>query len=220
MMAMRMTLDLHHSKEARKRNLAALLATQGTQLARVVLGLLVMLACTRTASATCWESAGVQYGVHPWLLAAIAKVESDFNPQAVNDAHVAQTGSMDIGLMQINSGWLPLLARHGVTRERLFDACTSVTVAAWILAGLFARYGVTWEAVGAYNAGCTRLEPADCAARRAGYARKVEVALRELADTRPVALAPFGPRRIFQVLIENAGVADVHAPDSVSREGE
>jgi len=196
----------------RKPAFAAALGAQ--QLAGRTLGLLVLLACTSTAGATCWEAAGARYGVHPWLLAAIAKVESGFDPRAVNGTHATQTGTVDLGLMQINSSWLPRLARHGITRERLLDACTSVTVAAWILADLFARHGVSWEAVGAYNASCARLEPLACGARRASYARKVEAALRELAAAGSVALAPIVPQRIFQV---RAADADAPAADHESR---
>ena len=166
---------------------------------------------TSVASASCWEAAGARYGVHPWLLAAIANVESGFDPSAVNSTHVARTGSVDLGLMQINSSWLPVLGRHGITRERLFDPCTSITVAAWILAGLFARYGVTWEAVGAYNAACVRLDPTECTTRRAGYARKVEAALRKLSGAKPVELASGASRRIIRVSIDDVQAVDPRA---------
>jgi hypothetical protein len=135
------------------------------------------LTCTSTASASCWEEAGGRYGVHPWLLAAIATVESGLNPRAVNRSHESRTGSVDLGLMQINSRWLPVLARYGITREGLLEPCTSVMVGAWILADLFARHGATWEAVGAYNAACTQLRREACAAQRNAYAAKVHAAL-------------------------------------------
>jgi hypothetical protein len=175
---------------------------------RAALASLVFALAVPPAAASCWEAAGARYGVHPWLLAAIAKVESGFDPNAVNAAHAARTGSLDLGLMQINSSWLPVLARYGITREALFDPCTSIAVGAWILADLFARHGVTWEAVGAYNAACVRLEPAECTARRAGYARKVEAALRQLVGTRPPELANRAGRRIVQVSLDDRRIAD------------
>lgn len=61
-------------------------------------------------------------------------------------------GSWDVGLMQINSRWLPTLSRHGITAEQLWEPCVSIHVGAWILAGNFRRLGFNWEAVGAYNA--------------------------------------------------------------------
>jgi soluble lytic murein transglycosylase-like protein len=164
------------------------------------------------AAASCWEKAGARYGVDPHLLAAIAKVESNFNPDAVNASHERRTGSVDLGLMQINSQWLPVLARHGITREHLFEPCTSVTVGAWILADLFARYGVTWEAIGAYNAACVRLDPAACTARRAGYARKVEAALRELTRTAPGRDSSLHPESILPITVARAPGSDGVAP--------
>lgn len=176
------------------------------------LAALAVMGTPSPAAASCWESAGARYGVHPWLLAAIAKVESGFNPRAVNESHFARTGSVDLGLMQINSQWLPVLARHGITRERLFEPCTSVTVGAWILADLFARYGVTWEAIGAYNAACVRLEAAACTTRRAGYARKVEAALRELTRTAPGRDSSLHPESILPISVARAPGSDGVAP--------
>ena len=41
-------------------------------------------------------------------------------------------GSRDIGLMQINSSWLPTLVGHGINDHHLFDACTSIHVGACV----------------------------------------------------------------------------------------
>jgi soluble lytic murein transglycosylase-like protein len=71
------------------------------------------------------------------------------NPRAVGHN---LNGTRDIGLMQINSAWLPTLATHGIGESHLFDPCTSIHVGAWILAGNFHRLGYSWDAVGAYNA--------------------------------------------------------------------
>ena len=186
----------------------------------VFVAFLVLLSSFGTANASCWETAGARYGIHPWLLAAIAKVESRFDPNAVNATHAARTGSVDLGLMQINSSWLPVLARHGITRQALFDACTSIAIGAWILADLFARHGVTWEAVGAYNAACVRLEQAECTTRRAVYARKVEAALRELSGAQPVALASRAARHIAKVSLDDRRVADAFAVAPIGEGGQ
>jgi len=121
----------------------------------------------------CWQDAAARYGVDARLLFAIAQQESSLNPGAINRSHAARTGSVDIGLMQINSRWLPVLHRHGIGEADLLDPCTSLQVGAWILAQSFRRYGATWEAVGAYQASCTQLRPPDCAATRARYAAAV-----------------------------------------------
>ena len=96
----------------------------------------------------CWDEAAARYGLSSHLLYAIARTESGLNPAAVGRN---RDGSRDIGLMQINSSWLPTLAGHGIAEHHLFDACTSIHVGAWVLAGNVSRLGYTWEAVGAYD---------------------------------------------------------------------
>jgi hypothetical protein len=82
----------------------------------------------------CWQDAARRYGVDAQLLYAIAQHESNLNPHAINRSHAARTGSIDIGLMQINSRWLPLLARHGLREADLLEPCLNLQVGAWILA--------------------------------------------------------------------------------------
>lgn len=110
----------------------------------------------------CWEAVASRYQVSSELLYAIARTESSLDPQAVG---CNRNGSCDIGLMQINSAWLPTLAAHGIARDDLFDPCTNIEVGAWILAGNIERLGYTWEAVGAYNAATP--------ARRLAYIERV-----------------------------------------------
>jgi len=100
-----------------------------------------------SASSMCFEEAGRGYSISPALLYAIAKVESNLNPGAVNRN---TNGSYDYGLMQINSGWYATLGRD--RWERLSDACYNVHVGAWILRQCIDKYGYTWDAVGCYNA--------------------------------------------------------------------
>jgi soluble lytic murein transglycosylase-like protein len=124
-------------------------------------------------SQACWEDAALRYGVDARLLVAIAQQESSLKPEAINRSHAERTGSIDIGLMQINSRWLTILDLYGIRASDLLDPCTNLQVGAWILAQAFRRYGVTWEAVGAYHAGCTELRPPECAAMRTRYATAV-----------------------------------------------
>jgi soluble lytic murein transglycosylase-like protein len=101
------------------------------------------------AQGMCFDEAASRYNVDRELLRAIAKTESNFRADAIN---VNKDGSEDIGVMQINSSWLPTLRRYGITRQALLDSCTNVHVGAWVLAGNFRQYGRVWKAVGAYNA--------------------------------------------------------------------
>jgi soluble lytic murein transglycosylase-like protein len=120
----------------------------------------------------CWDDAAHRYAVSSALLYAIARVESGLNPTAVG---WNRNGTRDIGLMQINSTWLPTLARYGVTERDLLEPCMSIHIGAWILAGNFAGLGYTWEAVGAYNAAHPSL--------RRAYVHKVRRHLPAQSDT-------------------------------------
>jgi soluble lytic murein transglycosylase-like protein len=105
---------------------------------------------TSTALLSCMLAAGQHYNVPPRLLQSIAHVESGYRIDATN---TNKNGTVDIGVMQINSTWLPELAKFGIQRQHLFEPCTNIHVGAWILAQEVARYGYSWEAIGAYNAG-------------------------------------------------------------------
>jgi soluble lytic murein transglycosylase-like protein len=108
-----------------------------------------LLCAAVIARADCLDDAASFHRVNVVLVRAIAQQESGMRANAVN---VNSDGSQDIGLMQINSSWLPKLARYGITRERLFDACVNSYVGTWILASNIKQFGATWKAVGAYNA--------------------------------------------------------------------
>ncbi|BBT89823.1 hypothetical protein WP8W19C02_14430 [Enterobacter cloacae] len=113
--------------------------------------LLLLLILSQSALANCWDKAAHYYHVDPYLLYAIANVESGMNPYAVGTNH---DGTYDVGLMQINSSHFPELERRGINEYQLMtQPCTSIMVGASILSGMIKVYGYNWEAVGAYNAG-------------------------------------------------------------------
>ena len=76
----------------------------------------------------CFGDAGEKYGISPALLESIARVESNLNPKAINKN---RNGSYDIGLMQINSGWLQSM-KVG-TNDLLNDPCLNTMTGASIL---------------------------------------------------------------------------------------
>jgi soluble lytic murein transglycosylase-like protein len=124
---------------------------------------ILLMPGTVLATGHCFEEAAARYSkfnVTPRLLYAIEKHESNFRADAVSPAN--WDGSRDFSAMQINTRWIPVLNKMGITPQALLkDACLSEKVGAWILAQCFIRYGVPsdkdilkyWTAVGAYNAG-------------------------------------------------------------------
>ncbi|WP_175912871.1 transglycosylase SLT domain-containing protein [Burkholderia metallica] len=134
----------------------------------------IALSCTLAgvARADCLDDAAAFQHVSVSLMRGIAQVESGMNPNAIN---TNTNGTVDIGLMQINSTWLPTLAREGITRESLFDACTNAYVGAWILSQNIRQLGPNWNAIGAYNSASPD--------KRLAYARKVYDAIRTMPDS-------------------------------------
>ena len=113
--------------------------------------ILLLLIISQSALANCWDRAAHYYHVDPYLLYAIANVESGMNPYAVGQNH---DGTRDVGLMQINSSHFTELESKGIDEYRLMaEPCTSIMVGASILSNMIKIYGYNWEAVGAYNAG-------------------------------------------------------------------
>ncbi len=139
-----------------------------TKLRHCLIG--VALIAPLLARASCWEEAGASYGIEPALLKAIAWKESRGHPNAIGPVD-PKTGHRAYGLMQIYSVHLPLLAKYGITKEQLFDACTSQKVGAWVLADCIQRFGSTWKAVGCYYTGPASKNTA----AQAWYVRDVQV---------------------------------------------
>ncbi len=124
------------------------------------------------ATNTCtWESAAARYGVNPYVLYAIAQQESSLNPRAVNNN---LNGSIDFGLTQINSQWLPHLKQFGINAHNLMDPCTNLHVGAYILALSVRQHGNTWNAIGAYHSSTP--------SRRDRYARSIYQRLRAMGQ--------------------------------------
>jgi len=132
-----------------------------------MLALPLVVACMAPADAhadvDCFVAAAAYQHVSPVVLRAIAWQESRGNANAV---HRNRNGSIDYGMMQINSVHLPALSRYGVSAADLMNPCSSVYVAAWHLHRMMLKYGNTWQAVGAYHS-----ETPD---ERDRYARAIE----------------------------------------------
>ena len=130
-----------------------------TRLSSAIKGISLVIVATAIAcsaygapdsrDSACFDQAAQRYRIHASILRSISQVESSGNPLAINRN---TNGSWDIGHMQINSIWLPVLARYGISQQDLFDPCMNTQVGAWILANNIQRMGYGWKAIGAYNA--------------------------------------------------------------------
>ena len=103
-----------------------------------------------TAHADCFAEAAARYRVSEKLLRAIQVTENRPGKADVVSRKNSD-GTWDIGLMQINSSWLPKLSKYGIGEKELLDRCVSANVGAWILASNIPSHGHVWKAVGAYN---------------------------------------------------------------------
>ncbi len=92
----------------------------------ILLALLVFVSFSY-AFYECFFLAGKRYAVDPYLLASIAKVESGFNPKAINRN---KNGSIDYGIMQINSYWI---MRYKIPFEWLKEPCYNIHFGAMVL---------------------------------------------------------------------------------------
>ena len=122
------------------------------------------------AHADCFDDAAAYQKVNPTMLRGIQHVENaPGNPKAIGRN---KNGSVDYGLMQINSIHLPELKKHGIRRKDLMNSCKNIYVAAWLLRRSMNRYGNNWAAAGGYHS--------DALKERAKYAAKVQKAVKTI----------------------------------------
>ncbi len=96
----------------------------------------------------CIPHAAAFHGVNELVLTAIIKIESGFNPRAVNQN---ENGTADMGPGQINSIHHRDLARYGVTESHIKDPCWGVYIAAFHLANVVRKAGNTWQGIATYH---------------------------------------------------------------------
>ena len=121
----------------------------------------------------CFTAASEKYQISKELLQAIAYVESRYDPNALNPV------GKERGVMQIHPWWFEkLMAQFGLKPDDLWKPCTNIQVGAWILKQEINRYGLSWTAIGAYNAGAYQKNKKEKYTHLySNYAKKVEMAL-------------------------------------------
>lgn len=117
----------------------------------------------------CFDMAGRDYHIEPDLLRAISFRESSWRPDAMN---VVSSQIYAVGMMQIHSQNFSHLAQYGITAGNLYrDPCMNIYTGAYYLALAFKRWGYSWRAVGAYNAGFRETEAQE--RKRQKYAEEI-----------------------------------------------
>ena len=100
------------------------------------------------ANSFCWNEAATRYNINASVLQSIGQHESGLKSTAINRNN---NGTVDVGVMQINSVHFAELQSYGISPTALWEPCTNVMVGAFLLAKSIKKYGNTWEAVGAYH---------------------------------------------------------------------
>lgn len=133
-----------------------------------------------------------EYNVPLALALAIARQESNSRPWVINVAGESffpktrqearaiaknawkQGQSFDVGIMQVNSYWLK---KYQIQIEEVLEPQNNIAMGVWILAKEIQRYGLTWQAVGAYHTPLARNPD-----RAKAYALTVIAHMRAICD--------------------------------------
>jgi len=105
------------------------------------------------AIAACIFIAAQNYSVPPAVLMGIAEVEGGRIGQQVKNSN----NTYDLGPMQINTIWLPELAKHWRVNKKAAwrlvrdDACVNMNVAAWILRRKANQAGSLYDGIAHYH---------------------------------------------------------------------
>lgn len=144
--------------------------------------------CLSVQAGDCFDMAGRDYKIDPDLLRAISWNESNFKVGVIGKNPTTGYG---LSLMQIDSQNFPHLMQFGITPEQLAsDPCMNIYTGAYYLAIAFKRWGVNWEAVGAYNAGFAKTDVQKL--KRMNYANKTFTTYQSIKNQRnkPLAKGP------------------------------
>lgn len=96
----------------------------------------------------CIAIASESFGVPEIVLRLLLDVEGG----TVGQVSWNTNNTYDISAFQVNSSWLPRLARLGITEEAVtHDLCVNTAVAAWIFAKEYERLGHLGRAIAHYH---------------------------------------------------------------------
>ncbi|TQN75477.1 UNVERIFIED_ORG: transglycosylase-like protein with SLT domain [Citrobacter freundii] len=148
---------------------------------RKLLTIILLLLTSMAYSSDCFERAGRDYRIDPDLLRAISWKESSYRVEAIDLNPVSGFGS---GLMQVDSQHFNELKNYGIKPEHLLtDPCMNIYTGAYYLAIAFKRWGYTWRAVGAYNAGFRETDAQE--KKRQKYAQEIQAIYMDIKKNTP-----------------------------------
>lgn len=108
----------------------------------------------------CIMAASLKYQLSDNVVFGVMEVEGGRDGLA---AGPNANGTYDLGLMQINSSWIPVLAQLWSTsytsayRAVRDDECTNIFVGAWILKQKISKTGEVYSGVAAYHSATARI---------------------------------------------------------------
>ena len=115
-------------------------------------------------------------GLDPYVLLAVLRTENGRPGEVARNTN----GTRDLGIMSINTVWLPELARRAGTSEAtaaqqlVSDGCANVAAGAWILKKRIMEAGNVWEGVARFHSRNPE--------HQAPYLRRVYSRFRDILD--------------------------------------
>lgn len=92
-----------------------------------------------------------EYGISYFLMKSIAMTENKgFNEKAIMKN---TNGTIDIGLMQVNSKWIEWMPEANITKEKLKDPEFNIKVGFMIVSKIIREHGYSWHSIGRYHSG-------------------------------------------------------------------
>ena len=97
-----------------------------------------------------------EFGISYFLMKSIALTE---NAGFDNDAIMKNdNGTIDIGLMQINSMWKYWLPEENITHQKLKDPDFNIKIAYTIVSKIIEQHGYSWDSIGRYHSGTPKFK--------------------------------------------------------------
>jgi hypothetical protein len=101
----------------------------------------------------CFVREADRNGLDPYVLLAVMKTENGRPGEVARNSN----GTQDLGIMSINTVWIPELARRlgrsetSVALTLASDGCANVAAGAWILKQKIVEAGSVWEGVARFH---------------------------------------------------------------------